>query len=83
MVGVAVNVTDCPGQWGFGLAEMLTETGNAWITWLIVFDVATADPVIHESLEVITTCTECVPVVRDDVEYVELFVPTGLPFTYH
>jgi hypothetical protein len=78
-----VNVTLAPAQSTFeGEAAIDTLAGAVGVTNIvIVFEVAGL-PLTHGRLEVILTLTSF-PFVRDDVTYVLLFVPTGLPSTVH
>ena len=81
-VGVAVNVTDVPGQIVVDVAEMLTLTGRFGFTvMVIVLDVAGL-PVAQVALEVITQVT-AFPLASVVLEYVGELVPTFVPFTCH
>jgi hypothetical protein len=65
-----------------GLAAMLTPAGNPGLTIIvIVFEVA-GDPVEQVALDVMIQVTTSL-LFSAALVYVELFVPTLLPFTCH
>ena len=67
MVGVAVNVTDCPAQIApLGLATILTAGGTTELTVTVIeFDVAVVG-LAQAEFDVITQLTIC-PLVNDEV----------------
>ena len=82
-VGIAVNVTFVPEQTVLpGLAEIVTDGVTIGVTDIVMpVDVADAG-LAQTSDEVITTVTIS-PFARELLEYVLLFVPTLLPFSFH
>ena len=82
-VGVAVNVTFVPAQIVFpGFALMLTDGVTPDVTIIVIpVDVAVVG-LAQASDEVITTVTTS-PLANALFEYVLLFVPTLLPFSFH
>ena len=82
MVGVAVKVTDVPAQTGLAEATIDTLTGRFGLTVIvIVFDVAGL-PVTQVALEVMIQVTRA-PLTRAAFVYIELFVPTLVPLSFH
>jgi hypothetical protein len=81
---VAVNVTATPGQVGFVPAVCTIETEGVTdgATEIVIELEVAGFAVTPAKLEVITHVTTC-PAVSDDDVYVELFVPTFTPFTFH
>jgi hypothetical protein len=82
LVGVAVNVTEPPGQIVVVDAEMLTEGIGAGVT-VIGIPVLVADTGDAQgAFEVMTTVTLSL-LLRPVDENTALFVPTFAPFTFH
>lgn len=80
--GVAVNVTELPGQILLEDAAMFTEGMTASLTvmvsWLLVTDAGEG----QTAFEVITTVILS-PFTKDDDENVALLAPMLLPFNFH
>ena len=82
MVGVAVNVTDAPGQTEVEFVAMVTEGMTAELMVIVMaLDVAVVGDA-QPAVEVITHVTTA-PVVKVVVVNVALFVPALVPFTFH
>ena len=82
-VGVAVNITLFPEQIELpGLAPMLTDGVTVDVTVIVIPVEVAVVGLAQASDEVITTVTTS-PFVNALFEYVLLFVPTLLPFSFH
>ena len=83
MVGVAVKVTELPGQIVVALAPILTLAGKLGFTVVAMLLLVTGPPIAQAAFEVITTVITW-PFIRPDVEYVDPVCPEILiPFNCH
>ena len=83
-VAAAVNVRACPVQVGFEPELMLIETNGVSVPVIVIvipFEVDVAG-LAQAKLDVMTQVTTS-PFPNELVVYVELLVPTLLPFTFH
>ena len=81
-VGVAVNVTDVPGQMPLAEVAIITEGIGAGITFIVIPALVTVAGLGHTALDIITTVT-ILPLVRVEEVKVGLLVPTLVPSTFH
>lgn len=83
LVGVAVNVTLVPAHIGpAGFATTVTDGVTTGLNVMFIMLDGALAGLAHAAFDVIITCTWS-PATSVDVEYVGLFVPTLLPFTFH
>ena len=83
MVGVAVNVTFVPVQIVLpGFALMFTDGVTDPVTIIVIaFDVAVVG--LAQAIDDVITTVTTSPFTKPAFEYVLLFVPTLLPFSFH
>lgn len=82
LVGVAVKVTEVPGQIEVCDAAILTDGTGAGLTVIVIAVLLTEAGEAHVAFEVIVTVTWSLLLSVVD-ENVGLFVPTFTPFTFH
>lgn len=82
MVGVAVNVTLVPAQILVALALTATEGVSEVFTTIVTGEEVAVIGDAQVAVEVITQVTTS-PLASDVLEYVELFVPTFVPLSFH
>ena len=82
LVGVAVNVTEVPGQILLPNALTVTDGTGAGSTVIVTGALVAVAGDGHTALEVIVTVTTS-PSFNVELLKVLLLVPTGVPFTYH
>jgi hypothetical protein len=82
LVGVAVNVTDCPEQIVEELAEILTAGATTELTVIVTEFEFTVAGFAQLAVEVIVQATTSL-FAKLPFVYVGLLVPTLLPFSVH
>ena len=82
MIGVAVNVTEVPGQIVVALAPILTVGVISAFTVIVIWLLVTETGDGHVALDVMMTVTLSV-FASVELVNVGLLVPTGTPFTCH
>ena len=82
-MGVAVKVTELPGQIVVALAPILTLAGKLGFTVVAMLLLVTGPPIAQVAVDVITTVITW-PFIRAAVEYVDPVCPAILsPFNCH
>lgn len=84
MLGLAVNVIDCPGADGFVPEVIAIDTAGVTVdsTVIVIVLDATGAGLAQDKLDVMTQLT-CCPFVNELVENIALLVPEGLLPTIH